>query len=173
MNTVADGNSFPTPILEFVGNTSINNDNGTGGSANNFVIESNPTGVFLNNMSFGAADQINGTFTSTTNHLPADGTPGVNDSTYDVVSETLTGATVREQVINKHNEITGNIMPTVGGNLINAGTFNTTYYHATVADHLTAPSDTEDQTKIHWYGSSPDISEAQYTEIFAPVLVLA
>ena len=164
------------PINYNTGNGAYHHDTGTL-STTNFKFESNATGLNLNNVSgLGGSDSgPNGTFTSTTNSFNS--TPAINDDTYVLVSETLTGTLVEDMWRNKYYEVTNKFMPTLSGNVYNNGTNNTTYYQATADDNTTTPADPRDLTKIHWFSKGeaspvPDRGPVGYTKIRPPVLVL-
>ena len=128
-----------------------------------------------NNLSFNnkSSDIINGAITQLTSIINTDAIVGdLEDPNFLDPSATLTGATIQEQWRNLYRAFWGQIMPTVGGNLIDAGTSAATfsdYYHSTAADDSAAPSDPDDNTKSIWTGTAPAIGAAQYQKIFPPV----
>lgn len=140
-------------------------------------------GDWLNCLSHFNQDNDTGTtnFTLTTNFLNSTGgDPQIEDTTYEGsdISETLTGTTFRDQRRNLSRHIAGKVMATSGGNLYDAGTLDTDYYHATAADDPDTPSDPDDLTRLHWFESgkttpTPDIGASQYQYLYPPVLTIS
>jgi hypothetical protein len=121
-------------------------------------------------------ENINYTYgqTSSDNFLGEDeaGSPDLHNPAYDPRLPVLTGTTVQEQWRNLYREHMEQIMPTPGGNMHDAMVFEPMFHHATPADHPTKPSDPADLTKLHWYGSAPDIGASQFTEYWPPVVTV-
>lgn len=158
--------------------TSLNHNQPGGGSMPGIKTElsSTLTADLMNCLSYGNQDDDSTLtyYTQTTNHLNDAGiAPGIIDAAYMDPLETISGSTIQAQWANIYYTITGQVMAASGGNLHEAGTLDTDYYHTRPCDADDNPADPADLTKLHWYVSGktagvPDIGASQYRFVNPP-----
>lgn len=169
-------------VVNLVGLTCVNHDlpgiiANRGFSTGAFHVSTSPETYNLVSHWNKSVDAFNGR-SPITSIINSDGTPPdlENSGTNFEYDEVLSGSTNQEKWRNAYWELTGEYMPTSGGNCENAGTGGALIgprYHATAGDDATTPADPEDFTLIKWTGTAPDIGGVPYEYMRPPVVSIS